>query len=52
MEKKLAIALLCYVALAIFGYFTLVPKFRFALWIFLAGLAIKTWIASVSKREM
>jgi hypothetical protein len=34
----------CYAAVALAAYFQFSGKVRLALWIFLAGLAVKTWI--------
>lgn len=42
-------ALLCYAALALLAGLTLEHLFRTAVWLFLAALAVKTWIAA--KRE-
>ena len=38
-------ALAAYCALAVMAAFTLDGVWRIAVWIFLAGLAVKTWIA-------
>jgi hypothetical protein len=39
-------ALVTFAALALLAAVTLDGLFRVAVWIFLAGLAVKTWIAS------
>jgi hypothetical protein len=38
-------AMLCYAALAVLASVTLQGLFRAAVWVFLGGLAVKTWIA-------
>jgi hypothetical protein len=43
--KRLAFAFGCYGVLALLAAFTLDGLFRTVVWIFLAGLALKTWIA-------
>jgi hypothetical protein len=43
--QRLAAAMGAYAAIALLAAFTLDGKFRLAVWIFLGGLAIKTWIA-------
>ncbi len=40
----------CYAALAILATWTLDGKMRIAVWIFLGGLAVKTWLV-VAKGE-
>lgn len=42
---RLWAAMLCYSALAALAGFTLQGLFRAAVWVFLAGLAVKTWIS-------
>ena len=42
-------ALLCYAAIALLAAFTLDGKFRLVVWIFLAGLAAKTYLATLRK---
>ncbi|MCS6951540.1 MAG: hypothetical protein RMK57_03310 [Bryobacterales bacterium] len=49
MKPRLLHALLSYAALAVLAGLTLEHLFRTAVWLFLAALAVKTWIAS--KRE-
>jgi hypothetical protein len=39
-----------YVLLAILAGFTLDGDFRVGVWIFLGGIAVKTWIAVLRKR--
>jgi hypothetical protein len=45
MQKKLGWAMGAYAVLALSATFTLEGKFRLAVWILLAGLALKTYIA-------
>jgi len=49
MKQKFWAALSCYVALAIIGWRMLDGSWLYALWIFLGGLALKTWIAAFRK---
>jgi len=46
MRPRLVTALVTLAALALLAAVTLEGLFRMAVWIFLAGLAVKTWIAS------
>ncbi len=43
---RLIAALACYAVLAALAALTLQGLFRIAVWVFLAGLAAKTWIGS------
>ncbi len=45
LHLRLAAAMVCYAALAALAAVTLTGLLRAAVWIFLAGLAVKTWIA-------
>ena len=45
MNKRLISAMAAYVAIAAMAGFTLDGVFRLAVWILMAGLAAKTWIA-------
>jgi hypothetical protein len=45
MQKRFYRAMAAYGALAVMAAVTLDGKFRLAVWIFLAGLAVKTLIA-------
>jgi hypothetical protein len=45
MNNRLVAAMGAYVVLALLAGFTLDGIMRNAVWIFLAGLAVKTWIA-------
>jgi hypothetical protein len=46
MNARLLVAFACYAVLAISAGFTLPGKLRVFIWIVLAALAVKTWIAS------
>ena len=39
----------CYAAIAIMAWFTLDGKFRLVVWIFIAGLAAKTYLHTLRK---
>jgi len=45
MKGRFITAMACYGVLALLAAFTLEGVFRTCVWIFLAGLAVKTWIA-------
>lgn len=49
MKLRLVAAMFCFAALALLAGVTLDGVFRIAVWIFLGGLAVKTWIASVGR---
>lgn len=51
MNRKLLYPMACYVVLALLAGFTLTGLFRAAVWVFLAGLAAKTWIHVKMRRE-
>ena len=46
---KFHTALACYAAIALLAGFTLDGNFRLVVWIFLAGLVVRTWIATLKK---
>jgi len=48
---KLRTALLAYLALAVLAAFTLDGVWRAAVWVFLGGLAVKSWIAVEKQRR-
>lgn len=50
MKTRLLIAMLCYAALAVLAGLTLEGLFRAAVWVFLGGLVVRTWIAA-ARRE-
>ena len=45
--RKFYLALLCYAGIAVLATLTLDGKFRWVAWIFLGGLALKTFIATL-----
>ena len=45
--RKFYLALGCYAAIALMATLTLDGKFLWVVWIFLAGLALKTYIATL-----
>jgi len=42
-------AMACYAAIALLAALTLDGKFRLVVWIFLAGLAVKTYLTTLEK---
>jgi len=44
-------AMMCYAALATLAGFTLTGDFRIATWVFLGGIALKTYLAVVKSRQ-
>ena len=50
-NRKLAITLSTYAALAILAFFTLDCKIRLATWIFLGAFAFKTWLVVLKERQ-
>lgn len=52
MKSRLITAMACYAVLALLAGLTLEGIFRAAVWVLLAGLAVKTWIAvKIQKSE-
>jgi hypothetical protein len=51
MKPSLRVALLCYAALALLAGLTLEGVWRLGVWVFLAGLAVKSWLATARGRE-
>jgi hypothetical protein len=47
--RKFYLALSCYAAIALLATLTLDGKFLWVVWIFLGGLAVKTFIATLQK---
>jgi hypothetical protein len=47
--RKFYAALACYAAIAVLAAATLDGKFLWVVWIFLGGLAVKTYIATLQK---
>ncbi|MCL5744155.1 MAG: hypothetical protein M1541_09560 [Acidobacteria bacterium] len=50
MKPRLLTALLSLAVLALLAAATLEGTFRIAVWIFLGGLAVKTWIATLKEK--
>ena len=50
-NRKFYIAIAVYAVLAILSWLTLDGLIRLATWIFLAGLAVKTYIATLRRDE-
>jgi len=48
-RNRLLAALACYGLLALIALLTLDGLWRAAVWIFLAGLAVKSWIATLRR---
>jgi diacylglycerol kinase len=46
---SLLAAMLCYAVIALLAAFTLDGNFRLVVWIFLVGLAIRTYLATLRK---
>ena len=51
MKPGFWFAMAAYGALALLAAFTLESLFRNAVWVLLAGLAVKTWIARLRERQ-
>lgn len=51
MNNRFYVALACYVALALLAAATLEGPFRLAIWIFLGGLAFKTWLVTAREKQ-
>lgn len=50
-NSRLYFAFAAYVAIALLAGFTLDGPFRLAVWIFLAGLAVKTWLLKLRRDQ-
>ena len=50
-DKRFYAAMALFAALAILSWFTLDGLFRLATWIFLAGMAVKTYLATLRRDE-
>lgn len=50
-KKRLIVAMAIFAALAILAGFTTSGVIRLATWIFLAGLALKTWLSTLYHSE-
>ena len=50
-DKRFYLAMALYAALAILSWFTLDGLFQLATWVFLAGMAVKTYLATLRRDE-
>lgn len=50
-NRRFAVGMLIYLVLAILATVTLDGPIRIATWLFLGGLAVKTWIAVLKKSQ-
>lgn len=50
-DKRFYLAMVVYALLAVLSWATLDGLFRLATWIFLAGLAVKSYIATLRRDE-
>jgi hypothetical protein len=48
-KTRLMTAMATYALLATLAAFTLTGRMRIAVWVFLAGLAVKTWLSSLPR---
>ena len=51
MNSRFYLALGCYAVLALLAAVTLEGPFRLAIWVFLGGLAVKTWLVTLREKE-
>jgi hypothetical protein len=51
LNHRFYAALGCYAVLALLATFTLSGPFRIAVWVFLGGLAVKTWLVTLRRDE-
>jgi hypothetical protein len=49
--NRFYLAILAYAALAVLAGFTLDGSFRLVVWVFLGGLALKTWLVILRERQ-
>jgi hypothetical protein len=50
-RSRIYLAMSSYAILAVLAAFTLDGTFRIAVWVFLGGLAIKTWLVIVRQNQ-
>ena len=50
MDRRFAAAMLVYAVLAILAGFTLSGVIRTGTWVFLGGIALKTWLVILKRR--
>jgi hypothetical protein len=51
VNLKFVAAMMCYAMLALLAGFTLTGDWRIATWIFLGGMALKTYLAVLKRRQ-
>lgn len=51
VNHRFLLALVCYAALALLAAVTIDGPFRLAVWIFLGGLAVKTWLVTLREKQ-
>jgi predicted membrane channel-forming protein YqfA (hemolysin III family) len=51
LDNRFYMAMGCYAVLALLAAFTLSGPFRIAVWVFLGGLAVKTWLVTLRRDE-
>jgi cyanate permease len=51
VNPRFYLALGCYAILALLAAVTLEGPFRLAIWVFLGGLAFKTWLVTLREKE-
>jgi hypothetical protein len=51
VNLKFVAAMMCYATLALLAGFTLTGDWRIATWIFLGGMALKTYLAVLKRRQ-
>jgi hypothetical protein len=49
--NRFYLAIIAYAALAVLAGFTLDGSFRLVVWVFLGGLALKTWLVILRERQ-
>ncbi len=50
-NSRFYLAMSAYVVLAVLAGFTMHGPFRLATWVFLGGLAVKTWLVTLRRDE-
>jgi hypothetical protein len=49
MQIRVLAAMVCYALLALAAWMTLTGLIRYAVWVFVGGMAAKTWIAHYNR---
>ena len=50
MDQRFIATMAAYAGIAILAWFTLEDEFLWATWIFLGGIALKTWLVVLKRR--